>query len=315
MTHQVLAYIPSPPQGIFQLGPLPLRMYAICIIAGVIVAIVWGEKRWQASGGQEGVVGDVALWALPFGLIGGRLYHVATDWHKYFGEGKNPLDALKIWEGGLGIWGAIALGAVAAAWALKRRSLPIGQFADAVAPGIIVAQAIGRLGNYFNQELYGRATDVAWGLQIFVRETPTGARGTTAGTSTGEVLTIVHPTFLYELLWNLAVAAFLVWAHKAWKLKNGQVFALYVAAYCLGRFWVELMRADPATLVAGLRINTITSTVLLVCALYVFVRLRQRPQNTVTPEQQPENGAAQDSDTDDSGARTGESKDTDSSPA
>ena len=148
-------YLPSPPRGVWELGPLPLRAYALCIIVGIIVAVVWTERRFTARGGEPGTVTDVAVWAVPFGLIGGRLYHVATDWRTYFGPGGNPIEALYIWQGGLGIWGAVALGGVGAWIACRRRGIPLTAFADAAAPGIVTAQAIGRLGNWFNQELYG----------------------------------------------------------------------------------------------------------------------------------------------------------------
>jgi len=174
VTSTVLAYIPSPPQGVWHLGPIPIRAYALCIIAGIVIAVYWGEKRFVARGGQPGTVMDVAVFAVPFGLVGGRLYHVATDWSTYFGPGGDPLRALMVWEGGLGIWGAVALGAVGAWIGCRRRGVPLPFFADAVAPAIVVAQAVGRLGNYFNQELYGRETTLPWGLQIFYRRDPTG---------------------------------------------------------------------------------------------------------------------------------------------
>ena len=168
----VLAYIPSPPQGVWHLGPIPIRAYALCIIAGILIAVYWGEKRFVARGGQPGTVMDVAVFAVPFGLVGGRLYHVATDWQTYFGPGGDPLRALMIWEGGLGIWGAVALGGVGAWIGCRRRGVPLPFFADAVAPGIVVAQAVGRLGNYFNQELYGAPTTLPWGLEIYRRVDP-----------------------------------------------------------------------------------------------------------------------------------------------
>ncbi|MBA2324395.1 MAG: prolipoprotein diacylglyceryl transferase, partial [Pseudonocardiales bacterium] len=157
--------IPSPDRGVWYLGPIPIRAYALCIIAGIVVAVTWGERRLLARGGRPGTVLDVAVYAVPFGLVGGRLYHVATDWRTYFGPGGNAIDALKIWNGGLGIWGAIALGAVGAWIGCRRLGLPLPLFADAVAPGVVVAQAIGRLGNYFNQELYGGPTTLPWGLE------------------------------------------------------------------------------------------------------------------------------------------------------
>ncbi len=268
--------IPSPPQGVWEIGPFPLRAYALWIILGIVIAIWWGEKRWVARGGRAGVVVDTALWAIPFGLIGGRIYHVATDWYRYFGEGRNPVDALKIWDGGLGIWGAVAFGALGAYIGLRQQGIrAIGAFGDSVAPGIVLAQGIGRLGNYFNQELYGRETDVPWALEIYQRYDETYGYSETIGRSTGQVLATVHPTFLYELLWNVLVAVVLVLVDRRFRLGHGRLFALYVALYCFGRFWVELMRADSATQVFGLRINTIVSVVVMVAALVYFFRVRK----------------------------------------
>ena len=270
MTTTVLAYFPSPPQGVWYLGPVPIRAYALCIIAGIIVALVIGDRRWAARGGERGVVYDVALWAVPFGLIGGRVYHLMTDWRTYFGEGGAGLPAaLRIWEGGLGIWGAVAFGGVGAWIACRRRGIPLPAFGDAVAPGIVLAQAIGRLGNYFNQELYGRETTVPWGMEIFYRRDPSGMVDVHSldGISTGQVAAVVHPTFLYELLWNVGVFILLIWADRRYRLGHGRLFALYVAAYCAGRFWVELLRDDTATEIAGIRINVFTATFVFIGAV------------------------------------------------
>lgn len=267
----VLAYIPSPPQGVWQLGPFPLRAYAICIIIGIVVAIWWGERRWQARGGEPGTVLDVAVFAVPFGLIGGRLYHVATDWQKYFGADGDPMDVLKIYQGGLGIWGAVFLGGIGAWLACRIYRIPLSALGDAVAPPILLAQAIGRLGNYFNQELYGRETDVPWGLQIFLRFDDAGKLDMMNGVSSGEVQKIVHPTFLYELLWNVLVVLLLVWADRRFRIGHGRLFALYVAGYSFGRFFVELMRDDEATLIAGIRINSFTSALVFLAALAYFL--------------------------------------------
>jgi prolipoprotein diacylglyceryl transferase len=270
VTTTVLAYFPSPAQGVWYLGPFPVRAYALCIIAGIIAALVIGDRRWAARGGERGVVYDIALWAVPFGLIGGRLYHVLTDWKTYFGEGGAGLGAaLRIWEGGLGIWGAIALGGVGAWVACRRRGIPLPAFGDAVAPGIVLAQAIGRLGNYFNQELYGRETTVPWGMEIFYRRDSSGVVDVHSldGVSTGQVAAVVHPTFLYELLWNLLVFVLLLYVDRKYRLGHGRLFALYVASYCVGRFWIELMRDDTATLVAGIRINVFTATFVFIGAV------------------------------------------------
>jgi len=270
VTTTVLAYFPSPGQGVWYLGPIPIRAYALCIIAGIIAALVIGDRRWAARGGERGVVYDVAIWAVPFGLVGGRLYHVLTDWKTYFGpDGAGIGAALRIWEGGLGIWGAVALGAVGAWIACRLKGIPLPAFGDAVAPGIVLAQAIGRLGNYFNQELYGRETTVPWGMEIFYRRDSSGLVDVQSldGVSTGEVAAVVHPTFLYELLWNLLVFVFLLWADRRFRLGHGRLFALYVAAYCVGRFWIELMRDDAATEIAGIRINVFTATFVFIGAV------------------------------------------------
>ncbi len=263
--------IPSPDQGVWYLGPFPVRAYALCILAGIAAAVWLGERRWVARGGTAGQVSDVALWAVPFGIIGGRLYHVLTDSQSYFGEGGNPVAALYIWQGGLGIWGAIALGGVGAYIGSRRAGLVFPPLADALAPGIILAQAIGRLGNWFNQELFGRPTDLPWALEIpDATKRPVGY----------EQFETFHPTFLYESLWNLGVLALLLWADRRFRMGHGRVFALYVAAYCAGRVWIEMLRIDPvqASDVFGVRLNVWTSILLfLLAATYLVVSARRRP--------------------------------------
>ncbi|WP_245663795.1 prolipoprotein diacylglyceryl transferase [Nocardia arthritidis] len=278
----LLAYIPSPARGVWQLGPFPLRAYALCIILGIVVAIWWGERRWRARGGQPGAILDVAMFAVPFGLVGGRLYHVATDWQKYFGADGNPVDALKIYQGGLGIWGAVLLGGIGAWIGCRVYRIPLPALGDAVAPPVLLAQAIGRLGNYFNQELYGRETDLPWGLEIYRRVGDDGRLDMMNGASTGVVDKIVHPTFLYELLWNVLVVVLLVYVDKRFRIGHGRLFALYVAGYCFGRFFIELMRADEATKIAGIRINSFTSAVVFLAAIAYFVFATKGRE---TPEQ------------------------------
>ncbi|MFJ4757383.1 prolipoprotein diacylglyceryl transferase [Streptomyces sp. NPDC088763] len=260
-----LAYIPSPSRGVIHLGPIPLRGYAFCIILGVFVAVWLGNKRWIARGGRAGTVADIAVWAVPFGLVGGRLYHVITDYELYFSEGRDWVDAFKIWEGGLGIWGAIALGALGAWIGCRRRGIPLPAYADAVAPGIALAQALGRWGNWFNQELYGRRTDVPWALEI-------------TSSTDGRVPGTYHPTFLYESLWCIGVALLVIWADRRFKMGHGRAFALYVAAYCAGRFWVEYMRVDDAHHILGLRLNNWTALlVFLLAVTYIVVSAKKRP--------------------------------------
>jgi prolipoprotein diacylglyceryl transferase len=248
------------------------------IIVGIVVALVLGDRRWEARGGQRGVIYDIALWAVPFGLIGGRLYHVMTDWRTYFGDdGAGLAGALRIWDGGLGIWGAVALGGVGAWIGCRQHGIPLPAFGDAIAPGIVLAQAIGRLGNYFNQELYGRPTTLPWGLEIFERRDADGALDSLNGVSTGQLVGVVHPTFLYELLWNVLIFAALIWIDRRFKIGHGRLFAMYVAGYCLGRFWVELMRSDVATHIAGIRVNSFTSTFVFIGAVvYIMVAPKGR---------------------------------------
>ncbi|SDM37614.1 prolipoprotein diacylglyceryl transferase [Allokutzneria albata] len=273
-----LATIPSPAQGVWEIGPIPIRAYALFTIIGIVVAIWWGEKRLIARGGPAGVVNDVAVFAVPFGIVGGRIYHVITDNHLYFGEGKDPIRALYVWEGGLGIWGAIALGAVGAWIGCRRKGVPLPVFADAVAPCIAVAHAIARIGNYFNQELYGSHTTLPWGLEIYHRVNADGVADQLNGISNGIPLpgSPVHPTFLYELLWNLGVALLVVFVDRRLRLGHGRAFALYVAGYTLGRTWIELMRTDPATLVFGVRVNVWVSILVFLGALACFVWTRRK---------------------------------------
>ena len=255
--------IPSPSQGTWEIGPFPLRGYALCIIAGIMAAIWIGERRWVARGGTAGEVADLAVWAVPFGLVGGRIYHVMTDWQLYFGEGKNPVTALYIWRGGLGVWGAIAMGALGVVIGARLRGIRLLPVLDAMAPGVLIAQAMGRWGNWFNQELFGRPTDLPWGLEIDEAHRPSGYLDSAT----------FHPTFLYEFLWCVAAFFFVVWADRRFRLGHGRVVALYVMSYTLGRLWIESLRIDDVQLsnVYGLRFNEWTSIVLFLLAGAYFV--------------------------------------------
>ncbi|MDV3221668.1 MAG: prolipoprotein diacylglyceryl transferase [Intrasporangium sp.] len=268
--------IPSPTQAVWYLGPLPIRAYAMCILAGIVVAVWLTQRRLAARGAPAGVAIDISAWAVPFGIVGGRVYHVITDADKYFGEGRNPLDALKIHEGGLGIWGAIALGAVGAWIGCRKTGVDFRDFIDAAAPGVAVAQAMGRFGNWFNNELYGRPTDVPWRLRIHEWDQ---ANGRAVVDSSGDpvVLGYFHPTFLYEALWVLALAAFLIWIGRRFRLARGQVFAAYVMGYPLGRIIVENMRTDPATHILGQRVNTWTSILVFLVGLWLWRWFAKRP--------------------------------------
>ena len=265
----LLASIPSPSQGVWNLGPVPLRAYALLIILGIVVAIWVGSKRYVARGGSAGVIADIALWAVPFGIIGGRLYHVITDWQLYFAPGGSGIvGALRIWDGGLGIWGAVALGGLGAWIGARRLGVALPPIADSIAPGIALAQAIGRWGNYFNQELFGAPTTLPWGLEIAPQYRPEGY---------AEFETF-HPTFLYESLWMVGVALVLIWADKRFRMGHGRVFALYVLLYTLGRGWIEYLRIDTANTILGVRLNVWTSILVGLGALiYLIVSARMRP--------------------------------------
>ncbi|EST23070.1 prolipoprotein diacylglyceryl transferase [Streptomyces roseochromogenus subsp. oscitans DS 12.976] len=264
------------------LGPIPLRGYAFCIIIGVFVAVWLGNKRWIARGGRAGTVADIAVWAVPFGLVGGRLYHVITDYELYFSPGRDWVDAFKVWQGGLGIWGAIALGALGAWIGARRRGIPMPAYADTVAPGIAFAQAIGRWGNWFNQELYGRETHVPWALHI------TSSEG-------GRVPGYYHPTFLYESLWCIGVGFLVIWADRRFKMGHGRAFALYVAAYCVGRGWIEYMRVDDAHHILGLRLNDWTAIIVFLLAVtYIVVSSKKRPGREPVVEPGVSGGSADD---------------------
>lgn len=270
----MLVSIPSPGSNAIELGPLNLRMYGLMIALGVVAAVWLSRRRWAERGGDPEDMTTIALWAVPAGLIGARLYHVITDWKRYFPD--RPVEALYIWQGGLGIPGGIALG-VAVGLLMGRRMgirLPVGL--DAVAPALPLAQAIGRIGNWWNQELFGGPTDLPWALEV--SDATALAAGYPAGTT-------FHPTFLYESLWNLGVFALLMWIDRKRVLRPGNVFVLYVGCYLLGRLWVEAVRIDPASLILGIRVNIWMSVVGIAATVAVLaVRgLRRRPDDTDEP--------------------------------
>lgn len=263
--------IPSPSLSSFSVGPLTIHFYALCIITGIAAAIWIGRKRYANLGGNPDDVSEVAIWAVPFGIIGGRIYHVITSPSQYFGANGNPIDALRIWEGGLGIWGAISLGAVGAYFYFRthKTSLNFRQLLDSLAPGVVVAQAIGRIGNYFNQEVFGKPTELPWGLEIDPVNRPNGF----------ESYSTFHPTFLYELLWCLVVAALLIKLPGVLKQitsKQGDVFALYIFGYTAGRVWIENLRIDEANLILGLRLNIWVSLVVLITASAYLIASKRR---------------------------------------
>ena len=262
--------IPTPSSSVVELGPVTIHAYALCIIAGVAIAIWLGNRRFVKAFPQgSGIVSDVAVIAVPAGVIGGRIYHVISSPDQYFGEGGKPLDALKIWQGGLGIWGAISLGAVGALLAYRQlartRELPqFRYFLDALAPGILFAQAIGRWGNWFNGELYGRPTDLPWALEI-----PRNLRAVEY-----RDFETFHPTFLYESLWCLLLGLLLIKFSP--RLLGGQIFSLYILGYCAGRLVFEALRIDEASLIFGVRINIFVSIAVGALAALAFQRFSKQ---------------------------------------
>ena len=265
-----VAFLPSPTRSVISLGPLTIHFYALAIIIGVAVAIYVGNKRFVAMGGAPGVVSDVALFAVPAGVIGGRMYHVITAPELYFGKSGHLVEIFFMWKGGLGIWGAISLGYLGAyiGWRKsgKESSLSFLHLVDALAPGIVLAQAIGRWGNWFNRELFGRPTELPWGLKIPLIDRPSGFLN----------FETFHPTFLYESLWCVGVAIVL-FSMSSLALKPGSIFIAYVSLYTLGRIWIEALRIDDAHHILGLRFNVwIAIVIFLWSTSLLFRRLQNR---------------------------------------
>ena len=270
-TAALLGSIPSPGSSSISIGPLELRAYGLAIAVGVIVAVTMAQRRWAARGGDPADVSSLATWSVIAGLVGARAYHVLTDYHRF--QGRWP-DALKVWEGGLGIPGGLLAGVLTGVVLARRRGLPAAQLLDVVAPAIPVAQAIGRLGNWFNQELFGRPTDLPWAVRIDPSHRPNDY---------GHYATF-HPTFLYEALWNLWLAFVLVrYERRRPSGRPGRLFALYVLGYGIGRLWVEALRIDDATRLAGVRVNIWTSLIAIGAALASLALLRHRERTAPAP--------------------------------
>lgn len=265
--------IPSP--GSNRLGPL--HAYGLMIALGVLAAVELSARRWAKRGGDPNDMWSIAVWAVPAGLVGARLYHVITDWRTYFPD--RPLEALAIWQGGLGIPGGIICGVAVGVYVGRRRGIRLPVGLDTVAPALPLAQAIGRVGNWFNQEVFGRPTDLPWGLEIDPAHRP--ARYADSPT--------FHPTFLYEGLWNLGLAGLLIWLDRKRVLRPGDLFVLYVGGYGLGRLWVESLRSDEASLLLGLRVNIWMSLLAITGAVVVLVvrGAKRRPDDTDEPYVSP----------------------------
>ena len=302
-----LAYIPSPTISQFSIGPVTIHIYALCILMGIVLAVWITTTRWKKLGGNFDQVLDITLVSVPAGIIGARLYHIITTPERFFGPDGDWAEMFRIWNGGLGIWGGVLFGALAAwAWC-RHKHYPMALLADAIAPGLLVAQAVGRLGNWFNQELYGAPTTLPWGLKINMEGTAIGHSEQCYDGATCPSGTLFHPTFLYEMIWNLIGAAIIVYiGSKAMKkLKAGSLFAVYIMWYTLGRTWIESLRIDYAHEFLGVRINVWVSMAVFVLGAVSFIVVQQMGKDTdllaeklrtVTEiEQRLENGESEDS--------------------
>ena len=270
----ILNSIPSPDVSSFELGPIRVHFYALFILIGIALAIWIGSRRFKQRGGQSGMILDIALWAVPFGIVGGRIFHVLTHWDYYFYAGADLTKVFAVWEGGLAIFGALILGSVGAFIGARTAGIKFLAFADAIAPGVLVAQAIGRIGNYFNNELFGLPTMLPWGLEISTAN-PAYPAGLPAGV-------LFHPTFLYELIWNLMGFAVLIWLDRKLKLRWGQMFAAYLITYSIGRAFIESIRIDPSDIFFGLRTNVWSAifTIAIGVALFVWSRRTHKEEET-----------------------------------
>ena len=283
----MIASLPSPTVGVWHLGPFPLRMYAVCILLGIVVAVWLTGRRLVDRGYEAGQALDVAAYAVPFGIVGGRIYHVITTPDPYWGEGGNPVDALKIWEGGLGIWGAIALGALGIWVGCRQVGIRFLPFLDAAVPGVALAQAIGRVGNWFNNELYGGPTTLPWGLTIHQWDQGAG-RAVEDASGNPVVLGVFHPTFLYEMIWLVILAVALLVIDKRRALAPGQLAGLYVAGYPVGRIVIEFMRTDKAELILGVRLNVWTSIIVFALGVWIYWFTGRRAERNAVPQSEPE---------------------------
>jgi len=272
----ILMSIPSPEISFIELGPLRIHFYALFILSGIIAALILTEARLRVRGGQPGIALDISLWAIPFGILGGRFFHVITHPNDYFFQGADLLAVFRIWEGGLAIYGALIFGALGAFIGARQAGIRFTSYLDAVAPGVLLAQAIGRWGNYFNSELFGIPTDLPWGLEIS-RSNPAYPAGLPDGV-------LFHPTFLYESLWSLVGVALLLAADRRFELRWGKMLGLYLVFYSIGRVWVEAIRIDPSETLLGLRVNIWSAIAGIMIGLAIFlIQSRRHPGLELTP--------------------------------
>ena len=277
-----LAYIPSPTISQFQIGPVTIHIYALTMLIGIIAAVWITSSRWKRYGGTFDQILDTSLVAVPCGIIGARLYHIITTPERFFGPNGDWVEMFRIWNGGLGIWGAIVLGALGAwAW-MRHKHYPMALLADAIAPALLVAQAIGRLGNWFNQELYGKPTTLLWGLKLNTQGSAIGNSEQCYDGATCPTGTLFHPTFLYEMVWNLIGAALIIWIGRktVQLLKAGSLFALYVIWYTAGRTWIEMLRIDFSHEILGLRVNVWVSICVFIAGVIAFIVIQRVGQPT-----------------------------------
>jgi prolipoprotein diacylglyceryl transferase len=282
-----LAAIPSPTTSVWHVLGLPVRAYALCIVLGIIAAVLIMEARLRRRGVAPWASLDIAVWAVPFGIVGARIYHVITSWQDYFGAGGSPIRAFYIWEGGLGIWGAVAGGAVGAWFAARQLGLPLSVIADALAPGLPIAQAIGRFGNWFNNELYGKVTTLPWGLRVHDMDRSNPGHATVIDGKPVTLPDLYQPTFLYEVIWDVAAGIFVLLMDRKFKFGKGRAFALYAMASTAGRVWIEMLRVDEANHIFGVRLNVFTSIIVFVLALIYFITVKG-PREYVVPADAPE---------------------------
>jgi prolipoprotein diacylglyceryl transferase len=270
MNSTIFLAIPSPDVSYIELGPVRIHFYALFILAGIILALVLTESRLRSRGAESGVALDISLWAIPLGILGGRFFHVVTHPNDYFFPGADLLAVFRIWEGGLAIYGALMFGALGAAIGARAAGIKFTSYLDAVAPGVLLAQAIGRWGNYFNNELFGTPTDLPWGLQIDSNN-PAYPAGLPEGV-------LFHPTFLYESIWSLAGVALLLAADQRFNLRWAKMFGLYIVYYSVGRVWIEAIRIDPSEIILGLRVNIWSAIAGIALGLaIIFIQSRRHP--------------------------------------